>query len=150
MSYFKVASPCVTCALGLCIQPMFKFLFRVYHQPASHPETMPYTSEIATTESGFRSTSLIFSFVHTTQAKPLLYQICPNRRTCPNRRAPPCSKKHITSNSYQILDKTSKDCPKTLKFERYSGLFGCRTCANRHFLVNKGPCGSCLPYICVL
>ncbi len=34
-------------------------------------------------------------------------------------------------------DKTSKDRPKTLKFEWYSRLFGCRTCANCHFLVNK-------------
>ena len=34
-------------------------------------------------------------------------------------------------------DKTSKDHQETLKFERYSGMFGCRTCANCHFVVNK-------------
>ncbi len=30
--------------------------------------------------------------------------------------------KHITLNSYQVPDKASKDRPKTLKFEQYSGL----------------------------
>ena len=36
------------------------------------------------------------------------YGICPNRSTCPNKRAPLCSKKHITSNSHQMPDKTCK------------------------------------------
>ncbi len=35
---------------------------------------------------------------------------------------------------------------KTWKFKLYSSLFGCRTWANRHFLVNKGLRGSCFPY----
>ena len=80
----------------------------------------------------------------------VIYHIRPYTSVCSNRRASPSSKTHITSNSQQMPDKTSKDRPKTLKFEQYSGLFGCRTWANHHFLVNKGPCGSCLPYICVL
>ena len=45
------------------------------------------------------------------------YRICPYTCQCPNRHACPCSKKHITSNMYQMPDKSSKDHPKTLKFE---------------------------------
>ena len=44
-------------------------------------------------------------------------------------------------------DQTSKDRPNPLKFERYSSLFGCCTCANRHVLINKGPPSSRFPYI---
>ncbi len=82
------------------------------------------------------------------------YRICPDTvQICPNRCALLCSnKRHITSNSHLLTDKTSKDHPKTLKFERYSGLFSCRTCANRQFhaVVNRaGPCSSYLPYICI-
>ena len=43
------------------------------------------------------------------------YRISPNRSACPNRCTPLCGKKHITSNSHQVLDKTSKDHPKTVK-----------------------------------
>ncbi len=52
---------------------------------------------------------------------------------------------HISerTNSHQIPDKTSKDHQEKSKFERYSGPFGHPTCANRHYLVKKGPCDSC-------
>ena len=43
-------------------------------------------------------------------------RICPYTSTCPNRRSHPCSTKHITSNSYQMPDKISKNHPKTLIF----------------------------------
>ena len=49
-----------------------------------------------------------------------MYRICPYTSTCPNRCTCPCSTKHITSNSHHMPDKTSKDHPKTLKFERYA------------------------------
>ncbi len=47
-------------------------------------------------------------------------------------------------------DKMSKVHQETLKFKRYSGPFGCHTCANQRFLVSKVPRGSCLVYIFVL
>ena len=51
------------------------------------------------------------------------------------------------NTSHQIH---AKICPKTLKFEWYFGLFGCRTCANHYFLANKGPFGSYVPYMCIV
>ena len=42
--------------------------------------------------------------------------------------------------------KHQKIIQKPLKFKQHSGLFGCRTCANHHFLVSKGLRDSCLPY----
>ncbi len=51
----------------------------------------------------------------TTQNRMAIYQICPYTSACPNhanRCTCPCSKKHITSNSHQMPDKTSKDHPK--------------------------------------
>ncbi len=53
----------------------------------------------------------------------MTYRICPNRSACPNRRAPPCSKKHITSNSHQMPDKTLKDCHKTVKNIKIRAVF---------------------------
>ncbi len=76
------------------------------------------------------------------------YHICPYRSAVPNRRASPSINKHTTSNSHQMPDKTSKHHQETLKFKRYSSLFGSHTCANHDFLANKGPHGSRLPYIC--
>ncbi len=78
-------------------------------------------------------TTIHYFKLHLHATIPTIYHICPYTSACPNRHARPCSTKHITSNSHKIPDKTSKDRPKTLKFERYSGLFGCRACANRHF-----------------
>ncbi len=72
--------------------------------------------------------------------------VCPYGSTVSNRRTIPSSNNHTTSNSYQMPDKTSKDHLETQKFKRYSSPFSWRTCSYHHFLVNKGPHGSCLPY----
>ncbi len=79
----------------------------------------------------------------------LYYRVHPYKGAIPNRHASPCSNKHTTSvkrtNSHQLPDKTSipVDCQETLNSrERESCLFGCRTCANRHFL----PCKQRLCY----
>ena len=55
-------------------------------------------------------------------------------------QAPPANK-HTTSVKGQIhtkcLIKHPKEHQDAVKFERYSGPFGCCTCTNHHFLVNK-------------
>ena len=74
------------------------------------------------------------------------YRICPNRSAVPNRRAGPSSNNisHVLKDKFTpSADKTSKDHQETVTFERYSGLFGCHTCKNHHFFVNKGPHDSC-------
>ncbi len=73
--------------------------------------------------------SLSYAKIHVRDA----YRICLYTSACPNRCARPCSKNP---------DKASKDRPKTLKFEQYSGLP--RMHKSPKNLVNKGPRGSCM------
>ncbi len=87
-------------------------------------------------------------------SKSVVPYICPYRNAVPNRRTSPSSNRYsrsikgqIHTKTPQMPNKTSKGHQETVKFKRHSGPFGCRTCTNRHFLVNEGPHGSCLPYM---
>ena len=75
---------------------------------------------------------------------PLLFLY---RSTIRNRHANPSSDKHTALNSHQMPIKRSWRNTKIWAICRFGG---CRTCANRHFLENKSPRGSCLLYIYAL
>ncbi len=67
-----------------------------------------------------------------------IYRICPNRSACPNRRAPPCSKKHITSNSQQMPDKNLKRSSKNS--EKHESLSGIPVCLAADTCKSPLPC----------
>ncbi len=73
------------------------------------------------------------------------YRLCPSWSAVPNRCASPASNKHTASNSYQMSDETSKIVKKYSNLSNILVSFCCRTCANWHFFVHKGPLRSCLP-----
>ena len=96
---------------------------------------------------GYSGTPDLNSYPRNETTTELNYRIYPCRNAVPNKCARPSSTKHTTSISHQMPDKTSKDHQETLKLDIY---FIHLAAANHQFLVNKGPCDSCLPYICVM